>query len=108
MVCKKLTGSSKETCVAAIITGLKDHLRAIGWPNLTIVGISCEEEATEWTADDCENICDNITSKGLKPESVLIARREELEIMDKPAVLKDVEVEHIKSRWASSVTTSSV
>ena len=38
-------------------------------------------------------ICDNITGKRLSPEAVQIARQEELEFMDKLAVLKEVPVE---------------
>ena len=38
--------------VAAIITGLKDQLRTIGWLNSTTFGISFKEEAVEWIAEE--------------------------------------------------------
>ena len=87
---------SKEVApqlVAAMITGPKEKLRTIGWLNSTNVGISCEEEPIEWTAEDGDIICDNITDTRLSPEAVQIARLEELEFMDKPAVLKEVPIE---------------
>ena len=74
--------------VAALITGLKDQLRTIGCRNSTTVGISCEEEPTEWTAEDYGNICDTITGERLSPEALQIAWQEELEFTDKLAVLE--------------------
>ena len=67
--------------VAAIITRLNDHLRTIGF-NSTTVGVSCKEEPIEWTAEEYENICDNITGKRLS--TVHIARWRELEFMTNP------------------------
>ena len=61
--------------------------------NSTTVGISCDEELVEWTAEDYDGVCDNITAKRLRPDAVHVARREELEFMDKLAVLKGVPVE---------------
>ena len=79
--------------MAATITGLKERLRTIGWLSLTSVGTSCEEEKIEWRAAKYKNICDNRASKRLSPEAVQIARRQELEGMDKLAVLREVPVE---------------
>ena len=61
--------------------------------NSTTFGISCDEELVEWTAEDYDGVCDNITAKRLRPDAVHVARREELEFMDKLAVLKGVPVE---------------
>ena len=79
--------------VAALIKGLENQSRTISGLNSTTVGISCQEEPIEWTAEDYENICDNITGKRLSLEAVQIAMREEVEFMDKLAVLKEVPVE---------------
>ena len=54
--------------------------------NSTTLVISCEAEPVEGTAEDYENISDNITGERLSPEAVQMARREELEFMDKLAV----------------------
>ena len=72
----------------ATTTGLKVQLRTISRLNSTTVGISCAEEPIEWTAEDYENIYDNITSKRLSLEAVQIVRQEELEFINKLAVLK--------------------
>ena len=79
--------------VAAIITGLMDQLRTIGWLNWTTVGIYCEEEPIELSAEDYDNICDTITGERLSPEALQTAWQEELEFIDKLAVLKEVSVE---------------
>ena len=63
--------------VTAIVTGLKDQLSTI-----------------EWTVEDHEKICDNITGKKLCPEDVQIGRRKELELVIKLALLKEVPIEH--------------
>ena len=76
--------------VAAIMTGSEGPVGTYSWLNPTTVEISCEEEPTEWTAIDCDNICDNITGKRFSPEDAQIARREELDFMDKLAVLQEV------------------
>ena len=56
--------------VAALITSLKDQLRTIDWLNSKKVGISCEEEAVEWTVEDHENVWDNMTGMRWSPEAV--------------------------------------
>ena len=48
--------------------------------------------------------CDNITGKRLIPEAVQIARREELEFMDKLEVLKEVLVEQCWSETSAKPT----
>ena len=70
--------------MAAVVTDLKDELRNIGWLNSTTV---------KWTAEGYETICNNINCKRLSPEAVQIARRRELEFMDKLSVLKEVLVQ---------------
>ena len=75
------------------ITDRKEQSRKIGWLNWATVGISCEEEPVEWTAEDYDSICDNITVKRLSPEAVRTARREELELMYKLTVFEIVPVE---------------
>ena len=65
------------------MSDLKDQLRTTVWLSSTTVGICREEEPIDWTGEDYDNVCDNITSKTLSPQAVRIARREELELMDK-------------------------
>ena len=79
--------------MAAIITGLKHQLRTIGLLHWTKFGISCEEEPTEWTAEDHDNICDNILGKRLSPEAVQTGRRQQLKLMHRLPLLKEVPVE---------------
>ena len=59
--------------VAAIITCLTDQSKTTGWLWSTTVGISCEEEPMEWTAEDYHGVCDN-TGKRLSPEAVQTAK----------------------------------
>ena len=53
----------------------------------------------EWTAEDYESVCDNITGERLRSVAVQIARREGLEFMHKLAVLKEVPVDQC---WSES------
>ena len=64
------------------------------------VGVSREEEPVDWTAEDYENFCRIMTGKRLGPDAVRIARREELEFIDKIAVLKEAH------RSASGLTSA--
>ena len=88
--------SHPKEFVAATIMCMKDQLRTIGRLSSTTVGTSPKEELIEWTAEDFDNICDNITGKRWSPEAVQTARREELEFIETLAVLKEVPVEQ---RW---------
>ena len=49
--------------VTTMITGLKDQERTRRLVELTTVGISFEKESMKWTAEDYENICDNINQQ---------------------------------------------
>ena len=51
--------SHPKKLVAAVLPGLNDQLTTSGWLNPVTVGIPCEEEPVEWTAEDYENMCDN-------------------------------------------------
>ena len=98
MIVKRLSGWQRGRQVRpkeACSTGLQDQLRTIGRLNSKTVGF--QEEPIEWTADDYENISDNITGKTLSPEAVQIARREELGSMGELAVSKEVSFEQCRS-----------
>ena len=59
--------------VAAIIRGLKDQLRTIGWLEPTTLGICCEEEPNDSAAEDYDDFSDDIIGKRLSPEAAQIA-----------------------------------
>ena len=73
-----------------------------GCLNSTTVGISCEEEPVEWTAEDHENICDNIFGKRLSLEAVQIGRREDFEFMDRLASWKKLWLDGVGRRRTRS------
>ena len=95
-----------KNLLAAIHAGLRGQLKTIGWLNSTTDGISWEEEPIEWTAGEFENICNDIAGEKLSPEAVQIARREELEFMNKFGGLRGVFVEQCWKRTRSSLERS--
>ena len=91
-VAEKSAGSSKEAC-GSTHHGSRGPVENNQWTEFDN-SWDLMSRRTNWVDSwRYENICDNITGKRLSPEAVRIARREEVEFMDKLAVLKEVPVE---------------
>ena len=86
MCCKEVDRSAQRNLWQQSSQGSKDQLTRIGWLSSTTVGIKPVTEKY---------------GKRLSPEAVQIARREELEFMDKLEVLKEVLVEQCWSETSA-------